>query len=292
MADLIGRWVPEFVTDLRLLDVLGVFAVARADVDRGRRSSPSSDSTGSIRRWCSAHDRGLLRVEGLTKVFGSGRTEIVAVDGVDLATDRGEITLVMGPSGSGKTTLLTMIGCLLRPTSGRDRDRGLDVTALPAREHPRVRRTLVGFVFQTFNLLDALTAQENVEVALNIGGVKGVEPPPSARADCSTRQGWRPLDFPAHGLSAGERQRVAIARALANDPPLMLADEPTANLDSRHGREVMELLRDLARRQHCGAVVVSHDERLRAIADRVVWLEDGRVARVEDARSEPRAIAG
>lgn len=223
----------------------------------------------------------LLRVEGLTKVFGSGRTEVVAVAGVDLATDRGEITLVMGPSGSGKTTLLTMIGCLLRPTSGRVEIDGLEVTALPGRKLPRVRRTLVGFVFQSFNLLDALTAQENVEVALNIGGVKGREAATRARGVLEDTGLAERLDFPAHGLSAGERQRVAIARALANEPPLLLADEPTANLDTRHGHDVMELLRELVKRQRCGAVVVSHDDRLRAIADRVVWLEDGRVTQVE-----------
>lgn len=225
----------------------------------------------------------LLRVEGLTKVFGSGRTEVVAVAGVDLSTDRGEITLVMGPSGSGKTTLLTMIGCLLRPTSGRVEIDGVDVTALPAREQPRIRRALVGFVFQSFNLLDALSAQENVEVALNIGGVRGAEAAARARRLLEDAGLAGRLDFPAHGLSAGERQRVAIARALANEPPLLLADEPTANLDTQHGREVMELLRELAKRRRCGAVVVSHDERLRAIADRVVWFEDGRVARVEIA---------
>ena len=225
----------------------------------------------------------LLRVEGLTKVFGSGRTEVVAVAGVDLRTDRGEITLVMGPSGSGKTTLLTMIGCLLRPTSGRVEIDGVDVTALPAREQPRIRRTLVGFVFQSFNLLDALTASENVEVALNIGGVKGPEASARARSLLEDAGLAGRLDFPARGLSAGERQRVAIARALANEPPLLLADEPTANLDTRHGREVMDLLRELAKRQRCAAVVVSHDERLRAIADRVVWLDDGRVTKVEEA---------
>ncbi|HUK45459.1 MAG TPA: ABC transporter ATP-binding protein [Gaiellaceae bacterium] len=224
---------------------------------------------------------GLLRVEGLTKVFGAGRTRVVAVGGVDLVTDRGEVTLVMGPSGSGKTTLLTMIGCLLRPTSGRVVIEGLDVTELPVREHPRIRRTLVGFVFQTFNLLDALSARENVEVALNIGGVKGAAATEHARRLLVDAGLEDRLDFLAHDLSAGERQRVAIARALANDPPLILADEPTANLDTPHGRDVMKLLRALTRRQHRGAVVVSHDERLRAIADRIVWLEDGVVTRVE-----------
>jgi putative ABC transport system ATP-binding protein len=224
----------------------------------------------------------LLRVEGLTRVYGAGRTRVVAVRDVDLVTDRGEITLVMGPSGSGKTTLLTMIGCLLTPTSGTIEIDGVDVAARPARERPRIRRTLVGFVFQTFNLLDALSARENVEVALNIGGVKG------ARATARARQLLEDvglhgrIDFPAHGLSAGERQRVAIARALANEPPLLLADEPTANLDTEHGSEVMQLVRGLASQRRCGVVIVSHDDRLRAIADRVVRLEDGHITRVED----------
>jgi putative ABC transport system ATP-binding protein len=155
----------------------------------------------------------------MTKVFGSGRTEVRAVSGVDLVTDRGEITLVMGPSGSGKTTLLTMIGCLLRPTAGTVEIDGVDVTALPTRELPRIRRTLVGFVFQTFNLLDALSAQENVEVALNIAGVKGPEAAGRARALLVEAGLAGRLHFPAEGLSAGERQRVAIARALANDAP-------------------------------------------------------------------------
>ena len=227
----------------------------------------------------------LLAVDRLTKVFGSGRTEVVAVSGVDLMTDRKEITLVMGPSGSGKTTLLTMIGCLLRPTSGSIEIDGFDVSALSPREQARVRRTLVGFVFQTFNLLDSLTAQENVEVALNIGGVKGAAATRRARKLLDQAGLGRRLASPAQGLSAGERQRVALARALANRPPLLLADEPTANLDSHHGREVMELLRDLAYEQEVGVVVVSHDERLRGIADRILQLEDGRVV----AREEPAA---
>jgi putative ABC transport system ATP-binding protein len=228
-------------------------------------------------------DRPLLRVRGLTKVFGSGRARVVAVAGVDLESDRGEITLVIGPSGSGKTTLLTMIGCLLRPTAGTIAIDGIEVTAVPASEYPRIRRTLVGFVFQSFNLLDALSARENVEVALNIAGVKGPRAADRARALLGDVGLSDRLDFPAHGLSAGERQRVAIARALANEPPLVLADEPTANLDSRHGREVMAMLRRLAQRERCGVVVVSHDERLRAIADRVVSLEDGRITQVEQS---------
>jgi putative ABC transport system ATP-binding protein len=223
----------------------------------------------------------LLAVEGLTRVFGSGRTTVRAVDGVSFAMPPGAVTLVMGPSGSGKTTLLTMVGGLLRPTSGRVVIAGADVTALSARALPRLRRETVGFVFQTFNLLESLSARENVEVALNIAGVKGR----TARAQATrllVDAGLEErLDFPARELSGGEKQRVSIARALANDPVLLLADEPTANLDSEHGREVMELLRALATRDGRGALVVSHDERLRAIADRVLWLEDGRLTRAE-----------
>jgi putative ABC transport system ATP-binding protein len=219
----------------------------------------------------------LLRVEGLTKVFGSGRTTVRAVDGVSFETDAGGVTLIMGPSGSGKTTLLTMIGALLRPTAGRVVVAGQEVTALPQRELPRIRRQLVGFVFQTFNLLETLTARENVEVALNVAGLKGPKAQRRARellvaADLEER-----LDFSARDLSGGEKQRVSIARALANHPPLLLADEPTANLDSQNGHEVMELLRDLAARERCAVVVVSHDPRLYDIADQVLWLEDGRL---------------
>jgi putative ABC transport system ATP-binding protein len=223
------------------------------------------------------NERPLLDVQELTKVFGSERTEVRAVDGVSFVTDAGEVTLIMGPSGSGKTTLLTMIGALLRPTSGRVLVDGIDVTALPQRELPRIRRQLVGFVFQTFNLLEALTAEENVEVALNVAGVAGEEARSRARSLLVDAGLEERLDFHARDLSSGEKQRVSIARALANHPPLLLADEPTANLDSYHGHEVMELLRDLARKEGCAVVVVSHDPRLYDIADRVLWLEDGRI---------------
>jgi putative ABC transport system ATP-binding protein len=222
----------------------------------------------------------LLQVDDLTRVFGSGRTEVRAVDGVSFATEAGEITLVMGPSGSGKTTLLTMIGGLLRPSSGCVVIEGVEITALPSRELPRVRRESVGFVFQTFNLLESLTALENVEVALNVAGVKG----PQARmraTDLLVAAGLETrLGFQARDLSGGEKQRVSIARALANRPALLLADEPTANLDSLHGGEVMDILRDLVKEDERAAVVVSHDARLQRIADRVLWLEDGRLRAV------------
>lgn len=222
-------------------------------------------------------ERSLLRVERLTKHFGSGRTLVRAVRGVDLTVDAGEIVLIEGPSGAGKTTLLTMIGALLRPTEGRVVIDGLDVTALGPRELPGVRRRSVGFVFQTFNLLETLTAQENVEVALNVAGVSGAPAHERARELLVGAGLEERLDLRVRGLSGGERQRVSIARALANRPRLLLADEPTANLDSRHGRDVMQLLRELAKGEGCGVVIVSHDGRLRRIADRVLTLEDGRI---------------
>jgi putative ABC transport system ATP-binding protein len=158
---------------------------------------------------------------------------------------------------------------------------GLDITALGRRELPRVRRHLVGFVFQTFNLLEALSAQENVEIALNVAGVTGPQAHERARTLLMEAGLAERLHFTARDLSAGEKQRVAIARALANRPRLLLADEPTANLDSDSGHEVMELLRDLTRRKGSGALVVSHDERLLEIADRILWLQDGRLRPAE-----------
>jgi putative ABC transport system ATP-binding protein len=228
----------------------------------------------------------LLEAASLVKVFGSGRTAVRAVDGVDLDARAGEISLVIGPSGSGKTTLLTMLGGLLHPTVGRIEVDGIEVTALGKRDLARFRRQTVGFIFQTFNLLETLTAQENVEIALNVAGVTGQPAHTRATellvaADLEER-----LDFRARDLSGGEKQRVSIARALANRPHLLLADEPTANLDSQQGREVMELLRRLAKEEGCGVVAVSHDPRLEAIADRVLRLEDGRL-RTEGGSGKP-----
>jgi putative ABC transport system ATP-binding protein len=219
----------------------------------------------------------ILRVEGLTKVFGSGRTQVRAVDGVDLCACPAEIMLIMGPSGSGKTTLLTMIGGLLRPTSGRVVIDDVEITALRPSRLPAVRRHHVGFVFQTFNLLESLSAQENVEVALNVAGVRGHQARQRARGLLVEAGLEGRLDFRAKDLSGGEKQRVSIARAMANEPRLLLADEPTANLDSQHGHEVMQLLHDLTKRQKRTVVVVSHDMRLRDIADTVLWMEDGRI---------------
>jgi putative ABC transport system ATP-binding protein len=232
-------------------------------------------------------DEVVLEVRGLSKVFGTGDGAVHAVEGVDLTIRRGEIVLIMGPSGSGKTTLLTMIGGLLRPTSGSAVIQDVCITSLPESRLPEVRRHRVGFVFQAFNLLDALSAVENVELALNVAGVTGRAARERAETLLVDSGLSHRLHFRPRTLSGGEKQRVSIARAIANAPLLILADEPTANLDSKHGHDVMILLRDLARRERRSVVVVSHDHRIREIADRVLWLEDGRFKDMSRLATDP-----
>ncbi len=232
-------------------------------------------------------DEVILEVKGLTKVFGSGVTAVRAVDGVDLTVRRGEIVLIMGPSGAGKTTLLLMVGGLLKPTSGSIHINDVDITSLDEGRLGEVRRRYVGFVFQTFNLLEALDARENVEIALNLAGQRGR--PARRKAESILKDlglGHR-LSFKPKTLSGGEKQRVSIARAIANDPPLILADEPTANLDSKHGHDVVVLLRKVAHEQGRTVVIVSHDHRIREVADRVLWLEDGRFKDIGRLERDP-----
>ena len=217
----------------------------------------------------------LVALRGLSRSFGEGRVRVDAVRSVDLEIRAGEIVLIMGPSGSGKTTLLSMLGGLLRPTGGELHVAGADVAHLSQRALSRFRARTLGFIFQDFNLVSALSARENVEVALNIAGTDGRRAHERA-AELIERLGLSErADFPIEKLSGGEKQRVAIARAIANHPRLILADEPTANLDSHHGAETMRLLRSLAADEQAAVVIVSHDERIREVADRVLWLEDG-----------------
>jgi putative ABC transport system ATP-binding protein len=223
----------------------------------------------------------VLEVRDLTRVFGSGRTAVRAIDGVSLEARAGELLLIMGPSGSGKTTLLSIIAGLLRPTSGRVLIDGHDVTAMKESQLPFIRRHMVGFVFQTFNLLEPLDALENVEVALNIAGERGKEARDKATAALDRLGMSDRLSFKPQALSGGEKQRVSVARALVTGAKLVLADEPTANLDSKHGREVVALLRDIAKKDRRAVVIVSHDDRIRGIADRIITLEDGRITATE-----------
>ncbi len=229
----------------------------------------------------------ILEVSGVSKVFGSGATAVRAVNGVDLTVRRGEIVLIMGPSGAGKTTLLTLIGGLLKPTSGSVHINGLDITAMKESAPPQVRRHYVGFIFQSFNMLEPLNAMENVEVALNLAGRGGREARAKAERLLDDLGMGHRLRFKPNDLSGGEKQRVSIARALANDPQLILADEPTANLDSKQGHEVVLLLRDIAKKQGRTVVIVSHDHRIREVADRVLWLEDGRFKDIGRLERDP-----
>jgi putative ABC transport system ATP-binding protein len=218
----------------------------------------------------------VLDVTGLSRHFGEGASSVAAVRGVDLRLAAGEIVLIMGPSGSGKTTLLSMLGALLRPSEGEIRLAGVPITELTERDLPALRAERIGFIFQDFNLMPSLTARENVEVALNVAGVRGARAHERATSLLEELGLRERLDFLPEHLSGGEKQRVAIARALANDPDLILADEPTANLDSSIGREVMRRLREIAKRREQSVLIVSHDDRIREFVDRVLWLEDGR----------------
>jgi putative ABC transport system ATP-binding protein len=217
-------------------------------------------------------------VRAVEKIFGSGAAAVRALNGVDLDVFRNEVLLLMGPSGSGKTTLLSIMGCILRPSAGRLRIRGREIEKLTRKELAAVRLRHIGFVFQDFNLLPTLSAVENVEIPLRLGGVGATESRAKALSLLeSVGLSGRSRAFPAD-LSGGEKQRVAIARALITRPSLLLADEPTAALDSRNGRGILEMLRDSGRSKDCGVVIVSHDGRAREFVDRIVYLEDGRVA--------------
>lgn len=221
----------------------------------------------------------ILETRGASKIYGEGDTRVVAVDAVSLSLGRGEVLLIMGPSGSGKTTLLSMMGCILRPTAGEIHIEGRKVSGLSETELPEVRRHYLGFVFQSFNLFPSLTTQENVELVLRLkqGNAQQVR----VRAlELLERVGLaRRAHLYPEDLSGGEKQRTALARALAGDPPILLADEPTANLDSRTGQDVLALLRGLAEQSNKAVAIVSHDPKAEAQAHRVVVLEDGRIKR-------------
>ena len=216
-----------------------------------------------------------FQITHVTKRYGAGTTEVTAVRDVSLSVNPGEIVLIMGPSGSGKTTLLSMLGALLKPTEGAIQLNGMTISALTENRLPDIRLKQFGFIFQDFNLLSALTALENVAIVAELAGNKsGAARRKAASLLTELGLGER-LNFLPEKLSGGEKQRVAIARALVNDPTLILADEPTANLDSKIGHEIMRLLRSIAKEQGRSVVIVSHDQRIKDIADRVLWLEDG-----------------
>ncbi len=219
----------------------------------------------------------VIAVHNVTKTYSPGAAAVHALNGVNLAVQSGEVVFLMGPSGSGKTTLLSVMGCILSPTAGSVRIRGREVAGLPERELPAIRLAHIGFVFQGFNLFPTLSAGENVELALDLKGIRGRNARRRAM-DLLEQVGIREkfAVFPAD-LSGGQKQRVAIARALAGAPDILLADEPTAALDSHVGRRILELVRSLAHSQGVAVVIVTHDSRMLQFADRLVHIEDGRI---------------
>ena len=218
-----------------------------------------------------------ISVKNLSKAFGTGQARTVALDGVTLDVHAGELVLFMGPSGSGKTTLLSIMGCILRPDEGDLVIHGRNVAGLSEQALCGVRLERIGFVFQNYNLFPTLKAVENVMVALDLKGKRGAEARLLAEeAMASVGLGDKFSSLPGD-LSGGQKQRLAIARALAGDPEIILADEPTAALDSVNGRLVIGLLRDLALKRGRSVVVVTHDNRILEFADRIVHIEDGRL---------------
>lgn len=230
---------------------------------------------------------GIVHAEDLVKVYRMGKVDVKALDGVSLTIPQGEFLAIMGPSGSGKSTLMNLIGCLDKPTSGTLIVDGQDVTKLSDRRLARLRGRTIGFVFQTFNLIPRISALDNVLLPMGLVGAI----PKSQRRRRAVKLleqvglGHRVTHMP-NELSGGERQRVAIARALANDPQLLLADEPTGNLDTQTGRSILEVFREL----HCQGrtiVLVTHDPDVASYAERIVRLVDGKIVGVQVQPSAP-----
>ncbi|MGB8647659.1 MAG: ABC transporter ATP-binding protein [Anaerolineae bacterium] len=219
----------------------------------------------------------IIETRELTKVYKMGKIQVTALNGLSLAIERGEFVSIMGRSGSGKSTLLNMLGCLDRPTSGVVMIDGEDVTRLPKRALPRVRREKIGFVFQHFNLVTSLTAAENVMLPLRYAGVGGRERAKRAaealeRVGLADRAHHRPAE-----LSGGEQQRVAVARAIVTRPAMVLGDELTGELDTKTSRAVVSLLREFNRELHQTFVLVTHDPMVAEQTDRIIHLQDGQV---------------
>ena len=225
----------------------------------------------------------VVQLTGVTKLYGNGDTAVVALGGIDLRIDRGEFIAIMGPSGSGKSTCMNILGCLDTPTSGSYHFCGVEVTTLTRNQRALLRRNFLGFVFQGYNLLNRTTALENVEVPLIYRGLKGAERRDRAReALAAVGLESRGHHTPSE-LSGGQQQRVAIARAIVSEPALLLADEPTGNLDSKMGRDIMELLASLNQTRGITIAMVTHEPDMAAYTGRQIHFHDGLLVADEGA---------
>ncbi len=233
----------------------------------------------------------IITVRGVTKTYRTGRGEVRALDGIDVEIAAGEYVSIMGPSGSGKSTLFNMIGALDKPTSGTVEIGGVELGRLSAAEAAGFRGQHLGYIFQAYNLIPSLTALKNVALPATLAGATPAEAQQRAtevlgEVGLADRLHHRP-----HELSGGQQQRVAIARALVNRPSILLADEPTANLDLQTGKQIIELLRQMCRTHGVTVISATHDHEMLAVSDRVVWIADGKIARVARA-SELHIKAG
>jgi putative ABC transport system ATP-binding protein len=224
----------------------------------------------------------VVRVSNVTKVFKLGRIEVPALKGVDLEIAKGDYISIMGPSGSGKSTLFNMIGGLDKPTTGKVFIDEVDIAQLDAYELAWLRCRKIGYIFQTFNIIQVMTALENVTLPMIFAGVNN---------DAAVEKGMQLLELVGLGdrfshkpfeLSGGQQQRVAVARALANDPAIILADEPTGNLDLTTGEEIIALLKRLSQERGVTVISATHDFKMLNVSDQVVWIRDGRVDKIED----------
>lgn len=218
----------------------------------------------------------VLRIENLTKKYGKGQNEVVAVDNISFSVSKGEFLAIVGPSGSGKSTLLHLLGGVDRPTSGKVYIDGTDIYNLSEKELSVLRRRKVGFVFQAYNLIPVLTAEENILMPLLLDNRKEDKQYIDELLtilNLKDRRGHLPSE-----LSGGQQQRVSIGRALANKPSIILADEPTGNLDSKNSREVLELLKYSSKKYNQTLILISHDMNIASMADRVISIVDGRIS--------------
>jgi putative ABC transport system ATP-binding protein len=220
----------------------------------------------------------MIKLEGLTKIYPMGKRELTVLKGINLEIGKGELVAIMGPSGSGKTTLLNLLGCLDKPTSGKYFFEDREVSGLNSSELAGIRAQKIGFIFQTFNLLSRLTALANVELGMTYAG--GIDRQRAREAlvsvGLSERMGHRPVE-----LSGGEQQRVAIARAIVKNPPVFLADEPTGQLDSHSGEEIINILKSLSTERGITVVVVTHDANVARFCQRIIRIKDGEIVAEE-----------